>query len=75
MQYVIAAKREFRDQLRTDWVDEIQSVAGLTVCSEPKFGRLIVEASDEAIEEVRAVLGGAFHIEPISRYSPQSTSR
>lgn len=75
MQYVIAAKREFRDQLRADWIDQVQSVAGVEVCGEPKFGRLVVEASDEAIEAVRAVLGEAFHIEPITRYSPQSTPR
>lgn len=75
MQYVIAAKREFRDQLRTDWINKVQSVAGVTICGEPKFGRLIIEASDDAIEAVRAVLGGAFHIEPITRYTPQSTVR
>ncbi len=68
MRYVIAIKREFRDEAPTDWVRQLRSVDGLVILGDAKFDRLMVEASEDTIERVRLLLGDIFHVEPVKRY-------
>lgn len=69
-QYVIAVKRERREAAPSNWKQPLRSIAGLRIIGDDDPLRVQVEASDEAIAEVRRVLGHLCHIEPIIRHRP-----
>ena len=66
--YIIAAKRGMRSQLPSAWLEQLQSIDGLSFISEPKSYRVMVEASPKAIELARNLLGDSCHIEPLIQH-------
>ncbi len=72
MQFAITKKRKFRDVGPADWIEKVQSVEGVTIQGNPMSGRLKIEASNAAIEQIRTLLGDAFHVEEIQRYNRQA---
>lgn len=63
--YVIAAKRGMQSKLPSEWVEQLQLIDDLSFIGEPRYYRLLVEASPKAIELARNLLGDYFHIEPL----------
>jgi hypothetical protein len=68
--YIIAVKREMRQTAPTNWLDMLRDIEGLTIRGASNPQRVQVEASDEAIEEVRRRLGQWCHIEPAILHRP-----
>jgi hypothetical protein len=68
--YVIAVKRQMRDQVPADWVERLRGIEGLSLVSEPRYNRVLVEAIPEAIEAVQAELGDYSYIEPLITHKP-----
>lgn len=68
--YVIAVKRERREAASSNWKEPLRSIAGLRIIGDNDPLRVQVEASDEAISEVRRVLGHLCHIEPVIEHRP-----
>lgn len=63
--YVIAVKRGHRSKGLTDLADVVEDIEGLEIHRTAREDRLLVEASPEAIEEVRHRLGDTCHIERV----------
>ena len=63
--FVIAVKRECRDDVPPDWVDVVRSTSGVTVLGDASRSRLQVRASEEAISHLRDRLADYFHIEKL----------
>ena len=67
--YVIAIRREARDKAPPGWQELLQDIQGLTIHPAANPSRIQVEASAEAIERVRQLVGGFCHIEPVIYHS------
>jgi hypothetical protein len=63
--YIIAVKRDRRVYAPPDWAKPLQAINGLKICGSGNPFRVQVEASDDAIEEVRRELGELCHIESV----------
>ena len=63
--YVIAPKRKMRDQIPSDWIEQLQSIDDLSFIEEPSSSRVLVEASLKAIELARSLLEDYCYIEPL----------
>jgi len=69
-QFVIAVRRGHRHDVGANWADHLGSVEGIKIIGTASHLRVQVEATEEAIAEVRRILGHRFHIEPvISRHT------
>ena len=63
--YLVVFKREFRDEELPDWHHLPSGVPGLNIRMPGTGRRVRVEATPEAISELRKRLAGSCHIEPI----------
>jgi hypothetical protein len=61
--YIIAVKRDQRDKAPASLAEPLQDIEGLEICGDARRSRLMVEASAEAIEEVKQRLGEICYIE------------
>lgn len=68
--YVVAVKRKMRNRVPSDWMDQLQMIDGLSLVSEPRSYRVLVEANPEAVELAQAMLGDYCHIEPLIWHEP-----
>jgi hypothetical protein len=68
--YVIAVKRQMRDQVPADWIERLREIEGLSLVSEPRHNRVMVEAVPEAMKVVQAELGDYSYIEPLITHKP-----
>jgi hypothetical protein len=63
--FVLAVKRDRRDDVPDDWVDVVRGTSGLTVMGDADPTRLQVRATADAIEQVRNQLSDYLHIEKL----------
>lgn len=63
--FVLAVKRDRRDDVPGDWVDVVRGTSGLTVMGDANPTRLQVRATAAAIEQVRTQLSDYLHIEKL----------
>jgi hypothetical protein len=63
--FVLAVKRDRRDDVPGDWVDVVRATSGLTVMGDADPARLQVRATADAIEQVRNQLSDYLHIEKL----------
>jgi hypothetical protein len=68
--YVIAVRREARRSISSDWPALLKEVEDLTVVGDDNPNRIVVDASPDAIERLRARLGTFVHIEPLIPHHP-----
>jgi hypothetical protein len=66
--YIIAVKRERR--AAADWTEPLRAIQGLHIRGSGAGGRIQVDASEEAIEAARRILGDLCHIEPAIPHHP-----
>jgi hypothetical protein len=64
--YVIAVRREMRDQVPPGWDKLLADIDGLSIRGTANPNRIQVDASDAAIADARERLGDCFYIEPAS---------
>jgi hypothetical protein len=63
--FVIAVKRERRDEVPAEWVELVRGTSGVTVMGTANPGRMQVRASPEAISRIRAQLADYLNIEKL----------
>ena len=63
--YVIAVKREKRSDAPADWVDQLKEISEVSIVGKPTTSRILAEASPQAIEKVKNLIGDFCHIEPL----------
>ena len=68
--FVIAVKRERRDDVPPDWVEVVRDAPGVVVMGDASPYRLQVRASPEAIAQIRERLGNDLHIEKLVLHYP-----
>jgi hypothetical protein len=68
--YLIALKREARKTAPQDWARRVREVPGVRLIGAETAPVLRVEATPEAIEQVRRQLGACCHIEPVIPHQP-----
>jgi hypothetical protein len=68
--YIIAIKREMRNTAPTTCLEMLRDIDGLTISGASNPNRVQVEASDEAIAEVRRRVEPWCHIEAAIRHRP-----
>ncbi len=66
--YIIAVKRGMHSQLPSEWIAKLQLIDDLSLIGEPRSYRIMVEASPQAIEFARNLLGDYCHIEPLIKH-------
>ena len=52
------------------WSELVAEIEGLEIIGAAGDRRALVEATDAAIAEARAILGDAFHVEPVIHRDP-----
>jgi len=68
--YIIAIKRERRAAAPADWTEPLRAIEDLQIRGSGAGGRIQVDASEQAIEEARRILGDLCHIEPAIPHQP-----
>jgi hypothetical protein len=68
--YIIAIKREMRHRAPSTCLEMLRDIDGLTIRGASNPDRVQVEASDEAMAEVRRRVEPWCHIEPAIRHRP-----
>ena len=69
-EYVIALRRDRRDDAPAQWLQRLAEVEGVSVVgSSPRRARVL--ANDAGIERVRSTLGSYLHIEPVMAHQIQ----
>ena len=63
--YVVAVKREQRENAAEDWFEPALAIRELRVLSPTKGARVIVEGNDATISRLRAILSPICHIEEV----------
>lgn len=67
--YLVAVKRQLRDQVEDDWSKVLESIEGVEPAPSPlRPDRIQVEATPAGIAKVRQCLGDICHIEPVLRH-------
>jgi hypothetical protein len=61
--FIVAPKRDKLDRLPDDWEGRVTGTPGVTLVGSA-FGRMQVDATDAAMEQVAKMLGDLLHIEP-----------
>lgn len=69
--YVVAVKREFRDSVQSDWVNQIQQIEGVEVSGNGNSSRVLVNASPDSLPEIEKRVGSFCHIEPTVTHTTQ----
>ena len=68
--YIIAPKREYRDRVVPDWQERLGEIKGVRVLG--GLGtRIHIQATPEAIDRMRQLLGDTHHIEETIRHLPR----
>ena len=67
--YVVAVRRDRRDQVPTDWTERLASVDGVRVLG-ASGTRAQLEVDEGALENVSSALGSNFLIEPVIEHRP-----
>lgn len=62
--YIIAVKREHRSKAMANWFEPLRDIKDLQIRGTSNTFRIQVDATDEAIEAARHMLGDLCHIEP-----------
>ena len=68
--YVVAVKREYRNEAGHDWSEVLEAIPGLEVVPGPVRHRLQIEATPDAATEARRRLGDLCYVEPVRRRQP-----
>lgn len=68
--FLIALKRDKRAEAPPDWLDHLEKIDGLQAIGESGENRILVEATQEAIDKARDLLGDHCHIERLIRHEP-----
>lgn len=68
--YVIALKRDCRAKAPADWVQLVRSVPGVHLVGSENAPVVRIEATSEAVEQLRDQLGTFCNIEPIILHKP-----
>ncbi|MCB1035497.1 MAG: hypothetical protein KDD47_16865 [Acidobacteria bacterium] len=68
--YVIAVRREHRQDLQPNWAEPLFRIEGLEVAGDPKRFRLLASGSEEALRQVRPYFSTFCHIEPALEHFP-----
>ena len=63
--FVIAVKRERRDDVPRDWIATVRGMSGVTVMGDASEARLQVRATPDAISRIRDQLSEFLHIEKL----------
>ena len=63
--FVLAVKRERRNEVPPDWLDVVRGTSGVTILGESNPSRVQVTASPEAVQELRDRLSEYIHIERV----------
>lgn len=71
MKIAISPKRSQRSSVPKDWIERVQNTQGVSDLVQSSFGRITVEASDEAVQTLKTRLGESFHVEKIVIYNKQ----
>lgn len=70
--YVIAVRRDRRDQMSEPLDDLLSRIDGITVTGSGSPGPVQVVATDAAIEQVRDDLADLVHVEPLIEHHRRS---
>ena len=60
--YIIAPKRAFRSSVQPDWQESLKQIQGIQVIGQQPV-RIQVQATPEAMDEARSLLGDMYYIE------------
>lgn len=67
--YIVAIKRERRDEASPDWIDILRETPGVEITgtsdASPMTGRITLRATADGIEAVRERMGTYCHVEPV----------
>ena len=63
--FVIAVKRERRDEVPRDWIETVRGTPGVTIVGDANLSRLQVRASPDGIASVRDQLSDYLLIEKL----------
>lgn len=74
MPYVIALKRESRNNAPADWVKRVRAVPGVQLVGPENDLVIRVDATPDGLEQLRAKFGTFCNIEPTIHHKP-STKR
>ena len=69
-QFIVSVRRERRQSAVADWPQVLRGIAGLEIRGDANPNRVQVEATDDAIGEVRQKLGELCHIEAVIVHRP-----
>lgn len=70
--YIIAPKREFRQLVPPNWQERLTDIADIRIVKSLPL-RVWVQATEQAIAEVRTRLGEMYYIEPSIPHYPSKT--
>lgn len=65
VRYAIACKKTFRSRGLPDWNQLLDGIPELVIETQEPGYRIVISASEEAIQEVSRRMSDTFHIEPI----------
>jgi hypothetical protein len=65
--YVVAVKRDKRAEVPPDWLDTVRGTPGVTIVGDSNPERVQVNATPQAIEDLRRKLGECCHVEKVVR--------
>ena len=68
MRYVVAIKREARDTAPSDLLPRITESQDLELIGSIQFGRMIVDATEDTIDNINREFGSYVYVEPIISY-------
>jgi len=63
--YVIALKRERRQEVSVDWIDRLQGAPGVEITASAGNRRATVRATADGLHELHRRVGAFCHIEPV----------
>lgn len=74
-QYIVAVKRECRQQAPPDWRQRVRLLQGVKIVGSGDMPRLLVELSPRGLEQLRQVVGPYCHIEKVIMHYPSVLPR
>lgn len=74
-QYIVAVKRECRQQAPSDWRQRVRRLPEVTIVGSGDMPRLLVEVSPRGLEQLRQAVGPYCHIEKVIMHHPSVLPR
>jgi hypothetical protein len=68
--YIIAVKRDRRDEVPPDWCEVVRGTSGVVVMGASSPTRVQVRATSDAIEQITERLGAWLHVEAVVWHYP-----